>query len=74
MRGVPLSPNELRRYRDVFAALDFAATFTPFEQVANSGRGEALALIDDMLATRSHARPVPLREVMPRAVVSLGRT
>ena len=73
MRGVPLTPNELRRYRDVFSPLDFASTFTPFEQVANSGRGEALALIDDMLATRPHARPVPLAEVTPRAVTGLGR-
>ena len=71
VRGVPLSPGELRRYRDVFAPLDFRQTWTPFEQVVNSGRGEALALIDDMLATRSHARPVPLGEVEPRAVTGL---
>ena len=60
MRGIPLTPNELRRYREVFAALDFTQTWTPFEQAANSGRAEALALIDGMLATRSHAAPVPL--------------
>lgn len=60
VRGVPLTPSELRRYRAVFAPLDFAQTWTPFEQAANSGRSEALALIDGMLATRSHAAPVPL--------------
>ncbi len=60
VRGVPLTPNELRRYRTVFAALDFTQTWTPFEQARNSGRREALALIDGMLATRSHAAPVEL--------------
>ncbi len=60
VRGVPLTPAELRRYRAVFAALDFTQTWTPFEQAANSGRAEALALIDAMLATRPHAAPVPL--------------
>ena len=60
VRGVPLTPGELRRYRDVFAPLVFTQTWTPFEQAANSGRREALALIDSMLRTRPHAYPVPL--------------
>ena len=60
VRGVPLTPDELRRYRAVFADLDFVQTWTPFEQAANSGRNEALALIDGMLATRPHAAPLPL--------------
>lgn len=60
VRGIPLTPGELTRYRDVFAPLDFVQTWTPFEQARNSGRGEALALIDAMLAGRPHAYPVPL--------------
>ena len=60
VRSVPLTPAELRRYRAVFAALDFRQTWTPFEQARNSGRAEALALIDTMLATRPHAAPVAL--------------
>ena len=60
VRSVPLTPDELRRYRAVFAPLDFRQTWTPFEQVSNSGRREALALIDTMLATRPHARQVLL--------------
>lgn len=60
VRAVPLTPAELRRYRDVFAPLDFTATWTPFEQVRNSGRDEALALIDAQLAARPHAAQVPL--------------
>ena len=63
VRGIPLTPGELRRYRAVFAALDFTGTWTPFEQVRNSGRREALALIDGMLASRSHAAPVLLEEL-----------
>jgi hypothetical protein len=63
VRGIPLTPNELRRYRDVFAPLPFDQTWTPFEQVRNSGRREALALIDSMLAIRPHAYPVPLAEL-----------
>jgi hypothetical protein len=60
VRGVPLTPAELRRYRDVFAPLDFTATWTPFEQVRNSGRAEALALIDRQLRTRPYASQVAL--------------
>lgn len=60
VRGVPLTPAELRRYRAVFAPLDFVQTWTPFEQAANSGREEALALIDAQLDSRPHAYPVPL--------------
>ena len=63
VRSVPLTPHELRRYRDIFAALDFTATWTPFEQVRNSGRSEALALIDAQLAGRPHARQVPLEDL-----------
>ena len=67
VRGVPLTPAELRRYRAVFQDLDFVQTWTPFEQAANSGRAEALALIDGMLATRPHAAPVPLEGLRPPA-------
>jgi hypothetical protein len=63
VRGVPMTPGELRRYREVFAQLDFVQTWTPFEQAANSGRDEALALIDRLLATRSTAAPVALEEL-----------
>ena len=63
VRGIPLTVHELRRYREVFAALDFVQTWTPFEQTRNSGRAEALALIDSMLSTRPHAYPVPLDEL-----------
>jgi hypothetical protein len=60
VRGVPLTPAELRRYRDVFERLDFVQTWTPFEPARNCGRAEVLALIDQLLAGRAHAAPVPL--------------
>ena len=63
VRGIPLTPAELRRYRAVFAPLDFTQTWTPFEQARNSGRREALALIETMLATRPHAAPVSLDDI-----------
>jgi hypothetical protein len=63
VRGIPLTPRELRRYRDVFEPLPFTQTWTPFEQVRNSGRAEALALIDTMLAARPHAAPVALAQL-----------
>ena len=64
VRGIPLTRRELEGYRAVFARLPFRQTWTPFEQAANSGRDEALALIDAMLATRPHAAPVALAELM----------
>ena len=60
VRGVPLTHGELSRYRDVFGALDFDQTWTPFEQAANAGRAEALALLDHQLAGRPTAASMPL--------------
>jgi hypothetical protein len=60
VRGIPLTHAELRRYRDVLHPLDFTQTWTPFEQAANVGRPEVLALIDRFLDGRPEAAPVPL--------------
>lgn len=70
VRGVPLTPAEARRYREVFARLRFTQIWTPFEQGADVGRPEALALFDVLLATRPHADPVPVTEL--RAAVTAG--
>lgn len=63
VRGIPCSPDECRRYRGVFASIDFVQTWTPFEAAANSGRDEALALLDRMIDTQPHPRQVPLAEL-----------
>lgn len=62
VRGVPLTAAELRGYRGVFAPLPFGQTWTPFEQGANAGRAAALALIDEQLAGRPHARFIDVVE------------
>lgn len=63
VRGVPLTEAELRGYRAVFAALEFAQIWTPFEQGANAGRAAALALVDGQLeAGEPHAGFVPIAE------------
>ena len=72
VRGVPLTPAELRRYRDIFAGLEFEGTWTPFEQVRNSGRAEALALFDAMLKGRPHAAQTPIKSLaFPQGARSL---
>ena len=63
VRGVPCTPAELRKYREVFAAIPFEQTWTPFEQAANAGHDIALALIDQQLASRPHPEQVPLTEL-----------
>ena len=63
LRGIPLSDAEMRRYRDVFAGLDFTQVWTPFEQGANVTTADAVALLDHLLATRPSLRPVPLQEL-----------
>lgn len=60
VRRIPLTPEEARRYRETFAALDFTQTFTPFEQCSNVGREEVLALLDAQLEGRPFVEAVPL--------------
>ncbi len=45
VRDVPLSAGEKARYREVFAALAFEQIWTPFEQGANVGTADALAVL-----------------------------
>lgn len=60
VRGVPLTHGELCRYRDVFGALEFCQTWTPFEQAANAGRAETLAFLDRRLSGPPSAAAMPL--------------
>ncbi len=66
VRGIPLTPGELGATARCSRRSTSRQTWTPFEQAANSGRREALALIDSMLATRPHAYPVPLDRISSR--------
>ena len=58
--AIPLSHGELRHYRRVFAELDFAHVFTPFEHAAGVSRAHALALFDRLLGGPPSAEPVPM--------------
>lgn len=60
---IPLSHDELRRYRAVLGALDFTSVFTPFEYAAGVTRDHAVALFDRQIAGRPTAAPFPLDEL-----------
>ncbi len=53
---IPLSLDELRKYRRVFEQLPFKRALTPFEFAPNVGRDDALALFDRLLASRPTTR------------------
>ncbi|MCG5431788.1 hypothetical protein LV457_05710 [Mycobacterium sp. MYCO198283] len=59
-KEIPLTHNEIRRYRDVIAPLDFDAVLTPFEYAPEIGRDLALAALDDQLAHPPAVRAVAL--------------
>ena len=67
VRSIPCSPDECRRYHTVFAGIDFVQSWTPFEAAANSGRAEALALLEQMISTRPHARQIPFTDLRKNA-------
>ncbi|HZH47701.1 MAG TPA: hypothetical protein VEY31_13795 [Roseococcus sp.] len=48
-KSIPLSPGEVRRYREVIAPLDFDTVCTPFEHAPGITRDIALAVLDDQL-------------------------
>ena len=60
VRRIPLTLDEARRYREVFAGLDFDETFTPFEQCRNVGQKEVLSLLDAQLEGRPFVEALPL--------------
>ena len=56
---IPLSPDELRKYRDVFADLPFSTALTPFEYAPGVTREHAVKLYELLLEGRPHTTPVP---------------
>ncbi len=63
VRSIPLTSSELLHYRNVFEALDFEQSWTPFEQASDSGRLEARLLIDSMLSSRPHCTPMNILQL-----------
>ena len=59
-KQIPLSPNEARRYRAVFEALEFDTVFTPFDFARDVPKAAVLALLDRMIERPGSTRPVPV--------------
>ena len=59
-KDIPLTPGEIRRYRDVITPLDFDAVLTPFGYAPDVGRAVALAALEDQLVHPPGVRVVPL--------------
>ncbi len=67
-KSIPLTPAEIRRYREVIAPLDFDTVCTPFEHAPGIGRGIALAMLDDGLrGGPPGVRHIPVEELRRRA-------
>ncbi|MBL6455796.1 hypothetical protein JMJ55_10715 [Belnapia sp. T6] len=62
-KSIPLTPGEIRRYREVIAGLDFDTVCTPFEHAPGIGREIALAVLDDQLRGPPGVRHLPLDEL-----------
>ena len=60
---VPLSHAEIRRYRKVFASLDFTQVFTTFEHAPRATCEDALRLFDTQLAGRPFFGSVPMESL-----------
>ena len=59
-KQIPLTPGEVRHYRDVIATLDFDAVLTPFEYAPEIGRDVAVAALDEQLAHPPTVQPTAL--------------
>jgi glyoxylase-like metal-dependent hydrolase (beta-lactamase superfamily II) len=67
-KSIPLTPDEIRRYRDVIAGLDFDTVCTPFEHAPGIGREIALAVLDDQLRRPPGVRHIPVDELRRSAM------
>ena len=59
-KQIPLSRDEVRRYRAVYEQLDFTSVFTPFEYATNTSTKAALALFDEVIAGPPFTTPIPI--------------
>lgn len=65
-KAIPLTPAEIRRYREVIARLDFDTVCTPFEYAPGITREIALAVLDDQLRGPPGVRHIPMDELRRR--------
>jgi hypothetical protein len=66
-KSIPLTPAEIRRYREVIAALEFDTVCTPFEHAPGVTREIALAVLDDQLRGPPGVRHIPMDELRRRS-------
>lgn len=59
-KQIPLSPDEARRYRQVFESLDFDMVFTPFDYASDVPKEAVLELFDRMISGPGSTRPVAI--------------
>ena len=59
-KDIPLTHDELTRYREVVASLDFEAVLTPFEHAPEIGTAKAVEILDEALSRPPEVRRHPL--------------
>ncbi len=62
-KNIPLTHDELRRYRDVIEALDFDTVCTPFEYAPGIDTGMAVAVLDDGMRGPPGVRRIPVADL-----------
>jgi len=66
-KDIPLTPAEVRKYRDVIGSVEFDTVCTPFEHARGITREIALAVLDDQLRGPPGVRHIPMTELRRRA-------
>ena len=62
--SIPLTRDELLHYQEVFSSFDFEHVCTPFEFGRGVSQRKAMALINHLLQTEPHTKPVLLKELL----------
>jgi hypothetical protein len=71
-KNIPLTHRELRRYRDVIAAIDFDSLCTPFEYAPEVDRSVALAALDEALSCPPGVIRFPLADAGAIQIIPNG--
>ncbi len=65
-KAIPLTPDELRRYRAVIAPLDFDTICTPFEHAPGIDTAMAVAVLEDGMVAPPAVRAIPIETLRHR--------
>ena len=72
-KSIPLTPDEVRKYRGVIAAVDFDTVCTPFEHAPGVTTAIATAVLDDQLRGPPGVRHIAMDELRRMAATKEGR-